>query len=274
MNGPCHVSYAVGNNEGVNLNMSNGYPPQVEAPSSNLYLVTAPVESAEVSGATNLLRSYDLNWAFNKFSSKKVKQPLSSFISHLPGPVDTPATEDESGLMALIEKPPPVTKEIKPLTGAQLNGFRLYPGPIPEQYKVPLLMETQLAKVKKHKKKKSKKRHQSGDAASVFNSNFDSSKSLSTVSISQPSTIHSNTTPSHNASLPKVTSLSAAAAALSSSVAASSTPPHFDSTSYSQAFTSTPESMNKRNKKRPYEGGGSKKKKDKKKKRKKEVLSD
>jgi len=246
--------------------------------SLQFYLQTAPVESASVTGATNLLQNFELNWAYNKFSNKKVKQPLSSFISHLPGPVDTPAIEDDSGLLGLLDRPGMVLKEIKPLTGAQLTGFRLYPGPIPEQYKVPLLHETHTMKAKKHKKKKSKKhRHHSEEFE--FNSSMHSSN-LNLASAANFSGKLNNQQSSF---------LTASTSNLSSSTSKSGFKASSSFTSVSQQpnsptgneETSAPAATTgggvkaddqKRNRKRVYDD--KKKKKDKKKKRKKEVLSD
>jgi len=79
------------------------------------------------------------------------------FLPNLPGNVDGPGSQDNSSLKSLIDKPPIGGKELLPLTGSQLSGFRLHPGPLPEQYR---LMNQQPQK-KKHKHKKHK--HKSGD---------------------------------------------------------------------------------------------------------------
>lgn len=49
----------------------------------------------------------------------------------------------------VIHQPPVGGKELIPLSGAQLAGFRLHPGPLPEQYRTANL---QALKKKKHKK--------------------------------------------------------------------------------------------------------------------------
>ena len=267
-----------------NLAPNINNPPQLNnaIETSEFYLQTKPVESAPITGANNLLQNYDLNWAYTKFSNKKVKQQLSSFISHLPGPVDTPATEDESGLMSLIERGGPVMKEIKPLTGTQLTGFRLYPGPIPEQYKVPLLLELQTGKPKKHKKKKSKKhRHHSGDFQ--FNINIHSANLNSGSSNISKGSAGTMTT---SASVPQITSLAAKSMSSGSLVALAQSVNSPLAPSYSQdAVNSNGNNLStggsssngkqdetKKNRKRVYDER--KKKKEKKKKRKKEVLSD
>jgi len=244
--------------------------------SSQFYLQTAPVKSASVTGASNLLQNFELNWAYNKFSNKKVKQPLSSFISHLPGPVDTPAIEDDSGLLGLLDRPGMVLKEIKPLTGAQLTGFRLYPGPIPEQYKVPLLHETHTMKAKKHKKKKSKKhRHHSEEFE------FNSSMHSSNLNLASAANFSGKTNTQHSSFSTATSNLSSTSKSgfkASSSFTSVSQPPNSpaanEETSAPSAATGggVKADDQKRNRKRVYDD--KKKKKDKKKKRKKEVLSD
>lgn len=241
---------------------------------SSFYLITPRVEPANITGATHLLTSYDLLSAYNKFSSKKVKQNLSSFISHLPGPVDTPATEDNSGLLSLVQRHPPVLKEIKPLTGAQLTGFRLYPGPIPEQYKIPLLQETQSSKVKKHKKKKSKKRHQSGElglSLATGGSSINISSNLSSSSID----IKNGSTPV--SALSSITVASSRHNTNQSLSALTSGDVNVTSEPFASSANEIPSSLtsDKKNRKRVYEERDEKKKKkDKKKKRKKEIPSD
>ena len=262
---PNHVMQMTGTNG------NSGHKPCLSDPNSPFYLITPPVEAAHITGATHLLTSYDLLSAYNKFSSKKVKQNLSSFISHLPGPVDTPATEDNSGLLSLVQRHPPVFKEIKPLTGAQLTGFRLYPGPIPDQYRIPLLQETQASKVKKHKKKKSKKRHQSGEPglsmgggpSVVLTSNISSSSVDLKSTASSVTSLSSIATSRHSTTQSSISALTST-----------------DNTMTSETFASSINensslSSDKKNRKRVYEERDEKKKKkDKKKKRKKEIPSD
>lgn len=98
----------------------------------------APVES-ELTGSTHLIEYHNLQHSFNKFCfGKKLKESLSSFLPNLPGNIDIPATgpNDQSSLRSLIEKPPIGGKELLPLTPSQLTGFRLHPGPLPEQYRL------------------------------------------------------------------------------------------------------------------------------------------
>lgn len=111
---------------------------------------------SEVTGATNLMASKNLEHSFAKLASKKMKDSLSSFLPQLPGMIDTPGSQDNSSLRGVIDKPPVGGKEIAPLNQFQLTGFRLHPGPLPEQYKAVL------NQVPGKDKKKSKKRKQRG----------------------------------------------------------------------------------------------------------------
>jgi len=110
------------------------------------------ITASDVTGATNLMASKNLEHHFAKLASKKMKDNLSSFLPHLPGLIDTPGSDDNSSLRGLIEKPPVGGKEILILNSIQLNGFRLHPGPLPEQYRAVL------NQVHSKDKKKAKKR--------------------------------------------------------------------------------------------------------------------
>ena len=100
------------------------------------YLMRADnISLNEVTGATNLMASKNLEHHYAKLASKKMKDSLSSFLPQLPGLVDTPGCQDNSSLRGLIEKPPVGGKELLPLNQLQLAGFRLHPGPLPEQYR-------------------------------------------------------------------------------------------------------------------------------------------
>jgi len=112
-----------------------------------------PLISSEVTGATNLMASKNLEHSFTKLASKKMKDSLSSFLPALPGIVDSPGSADNSSLRGLIEKPPVGGKELLQLNQLQLAGFRLHPGPLPEQYRSLLNQVQAKAKRKKHKHK-------------------------------------------------------------------------------------------------------------------------
>merc|ERR1711874_156393 len=108
---------------------------------------------SDVTGATNLMASKNLEHSFQKLAAKKMKDSLSSFLPGLPGIIDTGAGQDNSSLRQLIEKPPVGGKELMLLNQLQLAGFRLHPGPLPEQYRS-LLNQVPTKEKKKHKKKK------------------------------------------------------------------------------------------------------------------------
>ncbi|XP_013782746.1 mediator of RNA polymerase II transcription subunit 19-like [Limulus polyphemus] len=130
--------------------------------SGPFYLMKEPPSNtqSERTGATNLMSYHNLEHSYNKFCGRKMKDQLSTFLPSLPGNIDTPGHQDNSSLRSLIEKPPICGKELVPLSGVQLTGFRLHPGPLPEQYR---LMSHQPQK-KKHKNKKHK--HKAGDTPS------------------------------------------------------------------------------------------------------------
>lgn len=119
---------------------------------------------------------YGLEHSYSKFSGKKVKEQLSSFLPNLPGVIDGPGQsvsfhqliiyilylifvclKDNSSLRSIIEKPPIVGKELASLSSVQLAGFRLHPGPLPEHYRY---LNTTPAK--KHKNKHKKHKHKDG----------------------------------------------------------------------------------------------------------------
>ncbi|CAN7985154.1 unnamed protein product [Ixodes hexagonus] len=125
--------------------------------SGPFYLMKEPPKS-ELTGATNLMVSYGLEHSYNKFSGRKVKDQLSAFLPNLPGNIDAPGDQDNSSLRSLIEKPPVGGKELLSLSGAQLVGFRLHPGPLPEQFR---MASQQPQQRRKHKHKH--KRHRTGD---------------------------------------------------------------------------------------------------------------
>ncbi|KAF2883971.1 hypothetical protein ILUMI_22199 [Ignelater luminosus] len=126
-------------------------------PSGPFYLMKEPPGDSELTGATNLMAYYGLEHSYTKFSGKKLKESLSSFLPTLPGVIDAPGAQDNSSLRSVIEKPPIGGKELLPLTSTQLDGFRLHPGPLPEQYRY--INQTP---IKKHKNKHKKHKHKEG----------------------------------------------------------------------------------------------------------------
>ncbi|XP_013403355.1 mediator of RNA polymerase II transcription subunit 19 [Lingula anatina] len=115
------------------------------------YLMKEPPDEAKLTGNTNLLSYHGLEHSYNKFCGKKIKEELNAFLPNLPGNIDAPGIQDNSSLRSLIEKPPITGKELIPLSGSALAGFRLHPGPLPEQYR---LMHQMPPKKHKHKKKR------------------------------------------------------------------------------------------------------------------------
>lgn len=57
---------------------------------SNLFCQQVVLGESELTGATNLMNYYGLEHSYSKFSGKKVKEQLSSFLSILPGVIDGP----------------------------------------------------------------------------------------------------------------------------------------------------------------------------------------
>ncbi|CAG9865267.1 unnamed protein product [Phyllotreta striolata] len=123
-------------------------------PSGPFYLMKEPPGESDLTGATNLMTYYGLEHSYSKFSGKKLKEQLSSFLPTLPGVIDAPGQQDNSSLRSVIEKPPVGGKELLPLSNIQLDGFRLHPGPLPEQYRY-----ANATPIKKHKNKHKKHKH-------------------------------------------------------------------------------------------------------------------
>lgn len=130
--------------------------------SGPFYLMKEPPGESELTGAVNLMTYHGLEHTYSKFSGKKVKEQLSSFLPNLPGVIDTPGHQDNSSLRSVIEKPPIIGKELLPLTGVQLAGFRLHPGPLPEQYRY-----VNQAPAKKHKSRHKKHKHKAGEPGAI-----------------------------------------------------------------------------------------------------------
>ncbi|XP_033099516.1 mediator of RNA polymerase II transcription subunit 19-like [Anneissia japonica] len=127
------------------------------------YLMKKLPEPAEVTGETNLINHYTLERTYQKFSSKKVKEQLSTFLPYIPGNIDIAGTQDSSSLQQLVDKPPIRGKEIVPLNNSALASFKLHPGSIPDQYK---LLHHQAPK--KHKHKRCKREHKPLEPGQVF----------------------------------------------------------------------------------------------------------
>jgi len=142
-----------GNPLKVSIALGQGKQPAIIQKGPFYLMKPEPIVLSEVTGATNLMASKGLEPSFQKLASKKMKDSLSSFLPGLPGVIDTPGSQDNSSLRGLIEKPPVCGKELLPLNQLQLAGFRLHPGPLPEQYRS-MLNQVATKEKKKHKKKK------------------------------------------------------------------------------------------------------------------------
>lgn len=59
-----------------------------------LILLLDVLAESELTGAVNLMACYGLEHTYSKFSGKKVKEQLSSFLPNLPGIIDTPGHQD------------------------------------------------------------------------------------------------------------------------------------------------------------------------------------
>lgn len=123
---------------------------------------------------SNLLVKHGFEQTYQK--SKKVKEGLSSFLPHLPGVLDE-LGGPENSLRSVVDKPPIGEKELLPLTGHSLSGFRLNPGPIPEQFR--FMSQHPVKKKHKHKKHKSQESERSkegGEAVSQGSNSLEQDK--------------------------------------------------------------------------------------------------
>jgi len=150
---PMSDSNMAGMSNPLKVSIALGQKPAIIQKGPFYLMKPEPIVMSEVTGATNLMASKNLENSFQKLASKKMKDSLSSFLPGLPGIVDTPGSQDNSSLRSLIEKPPIGGKELLSLNQVLLSGFRLHPGPLPEQYRS-LLNQVQAKEKKKHKKKK------------------------------------------------------------------------------------------------------------------------
>lgn len=62
--------------------------------SSWIMLIFVSGES-ELTGSVNLMAYYGLEHTYSKFSGKRLKESLSSFLPNLPGIIDTPGHNDQ-----------------------------------------------------------------------------------------------------------------------------------------------------------------------------------
>lgn len=97
-----------------------------------------------------------------------MKEPLSAFLPDFPGNINTTSffvsgdeAKETSTLGSLLDpKINIVKKDIHPLTNSNFSSFRLYPGPLPEEY---MIMVQTTAPVSNGGSKKSKKSKRNSD---------------------------------------------------------------------------------------------------------------
>lgn len=99
-----------------------------------------------------------LDTEYKSLIQTNIKDSLSSFVPDIPGEFDSSDTP-ESMLRTLIDRPPRGGREFLPLSEQSLLGFRLHPGPLPEQYR----LDPPLSESHRHHKKKKKHKHKHVD---------------------------------------------------------------------------------------------------------------
>lgn len=72
---------------------------------------------------------------YKELNSRKIKDSLSSFLPDIPGEFDSIDSTDTK-LRHLLDQRLIGNKEFHSLSGHALLGFRLLPGPLPEQYRI------------------------------------------------------------------------------------------------------------------------------------------
>ena len=129
----------------VSIALGQGKQPAIIQKGPFYLMKPDPIVVSEVTGATNLMQSKNLEHSYTKLASKKMKDNLSSFLPGLPGVIDTPGTQvtdfplpmicvtafvlfsemqllqDNSSLRGLIEKPPVCGKELLLLNQVKCN---------------------------------------------------------------------------------------------------------------------------------------------------------
>lgn len=92
---------------------------------------------SKILGSDDLLARFELGAAYQRFCGpKRPKEDLSSFLTNIYGISNLGIKDDQSSsLMRLVEKPPITGKEIVGLSTSALSGFKLAPGPMPDNCK-------------------------------------------------------------------------------------------------------------------------------------------
>jgi len=140
----------------TNLTNEDNFQPQLEQvfnseDSLSIYRLKNLPPPDQLSGSMNLLTLNGMDGAYNKFCVKKLKEPLSSYLSSVPSVMDEPSTNKNSSLQNLINCQVICTNEINPLDKATiLSAFRLQPGQLPEKY-IPDIAKVESKKKHKHR---------------------------------------------------------------------------------------------------------------------------
>jgi hypothetical protein len=147
-------------------------PVQPPVPFVNLYKCATGASSDEVAHQTNESNKERaslglLQEAYTELNSRKIKDPLSSFLPDIPGEFDS-SEPPGTMLLDLVEHKPIGGKEFLPLSGQALLGFRLLPGPLPEQFRIDPPSMNDHTKSRKKKKHKHKNIDRSEDKSDSF----------------------------------------------------------------------------------------------------------
>lgn len=91
------------------------------------------IQNSKIRGDMNLMQFYNFNDIYHKYCEKKIKEPLSNYISDIPANVDEPVSSRigehdrfSSTLVGVLNKNH-IDKEIKEFSRDQLYAFRLHP---------------------------------------------------------------------------------------------------------------------------------------------------
>merc|ERR1712183_12024 len=97
-------------------------------PSNSIYLMRNKPAPSGQTGATDLLKKFQLTNVYNKYCSKKMKDSLSSYICSVSNVPDDPCSvSDGSSLINLISNPPNIGSHIEKFSSSSLNNsFRLF----------------------------------------------------------------------------------------------------------------------------------------------------
>ena len=86
----------------VSIALGQGKQPAIIQKGPFYLMKPDPIVVSEVTGATNLMQSKNLEHSYTKLASKKMKDNLSSFLPGLPGIIDTPGTQVMSSFSSIL----------------------------------------------------------------------------------------------------------------------------------------------------------------------------